>query len=165
LADFFQFGHDPGSLCIECKNYREWLYPDHSMIKELIIKASELGSIPVLVARRLHYTTRANLLQPGGIIAHESLYQYYPLDAAELAARVKDARSLGFTDVVATEDPHPRTIDFFNKHLPSIVDYMADRWYRSEQALVAFARGEINLAHLYTEIGSIAGGKWEQREQ
>jgi len=59
-ADFFQFGHEPGVLCIECKNYREWIYPNHKVIRELIIKAADLGAVPVLVARRLHYTTRTN---------------------------------------------------------------------------------------------------------
>jgi hypothetical protein len=33
-ADFLQFGHDAGPLCIECKNYREWTYPHHEFIKE-----------------------------------------------------------------------------------------------------------------------------------
>jgi len=45
--DFIQFGHDPGPLCIECKNYREWTYPHHEFIKELIIKAAYLNAIPV----------------------------------------------------------------------------------------------------------------------
>jgi hypothetical protein len=163
LADFYQFGHAAGTLCIECKNLREWMYPDHGLIKELIIKASELGSVPVLVARRLHYTTRANLLRPAGIIAHESLLQYYPPEAADIAAKVKDARLLGFTDVTPSEDPHQRTIRFFSENLPTIVDYMSERWFRNEQALLAFAHNEMNISQLYTEIGSVAGGKWEDR--
>jgi hypothetical protein len=111
-ADFLQFGHSVGPLCIECKNYREWVYPRSEHITGLIILAAELGAIPVLVARRLHYTTRRNLLEPAGIIAHESYFNYYPVDKAELAERVKHKRSLGFTDVIATEEPHPRTVKF-----------------------------------------------------
>jgi hypothetical protein len=159
-ADFFQFGHDPGAACIECKNLREWLYPDHPLIKELIIKAADLDMIPVLIARRLHYTTRTNLLAPAGIIAHESLFQYYPLDQADIASQVKHARSLGFTDVIATEDPHPRTVKFFAEILPAIIGYMSERWFQNKDSLLAFAHGEIQLAQLYTEIGSQAGGKW-----
>ena len=41
-ADFIQFGHQDGPLCVECKNYREWIYPHHQIIKELIIKAAGL---------------------------------------------------------------------------------------------------------------------------
>jgi hypothetical protein len=147
-------------LCIECKNLREWLYPEHPLIKELIIKAADLHMIPLLVARRLHYATRTNLLRPAGIIAHESLYQYYPLDQAEIAAQVKHARSLGFTDVLASEEPHARTVRFFSVLLPSIVEPMAERWNANRDALVAFAREEMPLAQLYSEIDSPAGGKW-----
>jgi hypothetical protein len=159
-ADFFQFGHGPGALCIECKNMREWFYPEHPLIKELIIKASDLNMIPLLVARRIHYATRSNLLKPAGIIAHESLYQYYPADQHALAEQVKHARSLGFTDVLAAEDPHPRTVRFFSEILPSIVEPMAERWNAHKEALVAFAREEMPLAQLYSEIDSPAGGKW-----
>jgi hypothetical protein len=159
-ADFFQFGHEAGSLCIECKNLREWIYPDHTILKELIIKASDLGMIPVLVARRLHYTTRNNLLVPAGIIAHESLYQYYPLDHADLAAQVRHARNLGFTDILASEEPHARTQRFFSELLPRLVAPMSAKWSRNVNALVAFAHEEIKLPELYREIDSPAAGSW-----
>lgn len=164
-ADFHQFGHDVGPLCIECKNYREWLYPHHENIRELIIKSAELGATPVLINRRIHYTTRTNFLEPAGIIAHESYYQYYPADQAELAKKVKHKRSLGFTDVTATENPHPRTVKFFGEILPKIVDFMGERWNANRSALVEYAEGEINLAQLYTEIDSPAGGKWQDFDQ
>lgn len=162
-ADFLQFGYDAGPLCIECKNYREWLYPHHPMITELIIKAAEIDAIPVLIARRLHYTTRSNLLEPAGIIAHESLFQYYPVEHLELAERVKHARLLGFTDVLASEEPHARTLRFFSELLPRLADRMAKRWFENKAALVAYAQGRLNLAQLYTEIGSPSGGKWEDQ--
>ena len=160
-ADFIQFGYDEGGLCLECKNYREWLYPHSSMIKELIVKSNDLGLIPVMIHRRIHYTTITNFLEPAGIIAHESYYQYYPSDANELAAQVSYRRSLGFTDVKATEDPHPRTRKFIAETLPKVVAHMADRWTKNRASLVAYAEGQINLAQLYTAIGSPAGGKWQ----
>jgi hypothetical protein len=163
-ADFLQFGHDHGVLCIECKNYREWLYPHSPLITELIIKAHDLGAIPVLVARRIHYTARTNLLEPAGIIAHESYFQYYPADKAEIAERVKHRRSLGFTDVLATEEPHPRTIKFFAQIVPAIVERMANQWRQNKETLFEYALDRINLAQLYTAIGSPAGGKWQEPE-
>jgi len=162
-ADFYQFGYDEGALFIECKNYREWFYPHQSLIKELIIKADALDAIPVLIVRRLHYTTRTNFLEPAGIIAHESLLQYYPADQAALAEQVKHARKLGFTDVTATEQPHARTRKFFSQLLPTLVPRMAANWFANRSALVAYAKDELNLAQLYTEIGSPAGGKWEEK--
>ncbi len=163
-ADFLQFGYAKGALCIECKNYREWIYPEHEIIKELIIKATDLDLIPVLIARRLHYTTRTNFFEPAGIIAHESYFQYYPSDKAELAERVRHKRSLGFTDVLATEDPHPRTRKFLLETLPKIVPHMAKRWNTHKHDLLRYANGEIHLSQLYTEIGSPAGGKWQDWE-
>ena len=164
-ADFILFGHNSGPICIECKNYREWIYPHHHAIKELIQKSLELGAIPLLIARRLHYTTLTNFLQPAGILAHESYFQYYPSDKAEIANRVKDKRSLGFTDVLATEEPHERTSKFFNELLPRINEPAADKFSRNKEALQAFVDDEINLAQLYNAIGSPAAGNWVEAEE
>ena len=161
-ADFLQFGHDAGTLCIECKNLREWIYPNSRDVRELILKASDLGCIPVLIARRIHYSTRTNLLEPAGIIAHETYLNYYPSDQIELANQVRDRRSLGFTDVTATEEPHPRTEAFFETNLPRILNRMAQRWKDNLPALIDYANDRINLAQLYTAIGSPAGGKWQE---
>jgi hypothetical protein len=77
---------------------------------------------PLLIARRFHYTTIRNLLEPAGILAHESLYQYYPSSEAELAEKIKHVRSLGFFDIRATEDPDQRTLKFFLEILPDSSD-------------------------------------------
>jgi hypothetical protein len=136
------------------------LYPRSGILKELIIKATDLNAIPVLIHRRIHYSTITNFLKPAGIIAHESYYQYYPADKAALAADAKNPRLLGFTDVTASEEPHPRTGRFISDTLPKVSASMADVWNRNKQALRDYADGEINLAQLYTAIGSRAGGKW-----
>jgi hypothetical protein len=71
-----------------------------------------------------------NFLEPAGIIAHESLFHYYPSDKTDIAEKVKHARSLGFTDVTATEEPHPRTVKFFEQDLPKIVEPVAEKWHK-----------------------------------
>jgi hypothetical protein len=81
-----------------------------------------------------------------------------------LAAKVRDKRSLGFTDVLAQEEPHDRTVRFFQKTLPKIVDPMGETWHRNKDALLEYALGSTNLAQLYTAIGSPAGGKWFDHE-
>lgn len=138
--DFIQFGYDSGPLYIECKNRREWLYPGHGLIKNTIIGAADLGCTPLLIQRRLHYTTITNFLKPAGIIAHESYFQYYPTDYADLAKSIKDRRLLGYTDVTATEEPHARTVKFFFETLPRIAPSMTERWNRNKNALLAYAR-------------------------
>ncbi len=158
--DFLQYGHNAGIICIECKNYREWVYPSKQFIKHHILRCHELDAIPVLIVRRHHYSTRTNFFEPAGIIAHESYHQYFPSDEAETANRARDKTSLGFTDIVATETPKARTVDFFTIHLPAIADEMAARWHQNRAALVDYANDEIHLAQLYNAIGSRAGGKW-----
>lgn len=158
-ADFLQFGHDEGAICIECKNYREWMYPHSPLIKELIIKSVELGCLPLMVARRIHYTTRENLFKPAGIMFHETLYQYYPISHDELTAQVKNKTLLGFSDVRATEDPDKRTIEFFNSYLSSITSHSATLWNNAKAALEAYARDQMNLFQLYQEIGSPGAAK------
>lgn len=164
VPDFIQFGHDGGALCIECKNYREWIYPRSDAIVNLIIKSFEMDITPVLIARRIHYSTRTNLLEPAGIIAHESLHQYYPPEQSELVEKIKHKRMLGFTDIRASEEPENRTVKFFREDLPKLAPHMSVIWNRNKNFLYQYAKHEINLAQLYSEIGSPAGGKWQNRE-
>jgi hypothetical protein len=158
--DFIRYGHDAGPLCIECKNYREWLYPTKPYIKHHIIRCADLNCVPVFVVRRIHYSTLTNFFQPAGIIAHESYYQYFPSDQIAIATQAQHKRSLGFTDIRASEEPHQRTVRFFCSTLPKISDYMAERWEHNKEALLAYANGEIHLAQLYNAIGSRAAGNW-----
>lgn len=160
VPDFFLGGFSFGNICIECKNLREWIYPRNGLIRDLIRKGVETDTIPLLIARRLHYTTITNLFVPAGIMSHESYYQYYPSDNGELASAVSEKRSLGFSDVRATEQPDKRTQNFFLGNLPKFADNMAVRFRANKSALIDFADGNINLAQLYNAIGSPAAGKW-----
>lgn len=161
IPDFYLSGYAFGLVSIECKNLREWIYPHHTLIKDLIQKGLETNTSPLLVARRIHYTTLTNLLAPAGIMAHESYYQYYPSDHADLAANAANKESLGFSDIRATETPNHRTIKFFNTVLPKIADLMAARFQSNHSALSDFVAGDINLAQLYNAIRSPAAGNWQ----
>jgi len=163
--DFIQYGHDVGPLCIECKNYREWLYPTKPYINWHITRCLELNCVPVFVVRRIHYSTLTNFFEPAGIIAHETYHQYFPSDRSDLAAKAQHKRSLGFTDIRASEEPHERTGHFFSSSLPKISGYMGERWQRNRQALLEYVNGAIHLAQLYNAIGSRAAGKWIEKEE
>jgi hypothetical protein len=156
LADFHLHGFVSGPVCVECKNYREWVYPSSTIVAELIEKALGLDATPLLVARSVHYTTVAHLLAPAGILVHETYHQYYPEDEIVIATKVADKRLLGFTDVRATYSPAPRTRIFFSKELPSIVDEAAKRFRRNRNALSQFVDRKISLADLYRAISSPA---------
>ncbi|MGB6286368.1 MAG: hypothetical protein WBG18_18465 [Xanthobacteraceae bacterium] len=77
-----------------------------------------------------------------------------------MATKVKDKRSLGFTDVVASEEPSARTLTFFRDNLPKVVDRVSAKWKENQDVLLGYALDQMNLAQLYTAIKSPAGGKW-----
>lgn len=153
-ADFIYTHPDIGGLFIECKNVREWIYPNDNKIKELLRKCCVTGAIPVFIARRIHYSTISNLFEPAGIISHESYFQYYPDGHDELLERVRHKRSLGFTDARSWKDPHPRTATFFKTNLPEIGPDMADRFRRYRRHLREYAEGGMSRADLYRAIHS-----------
>ena len=115
---------------------------------------------PLLIARRIHYTTLTNFLEPAGIIAHQSYYQYYPADKQALVEKIRHKRSLGFSDIRATEEPDTRTLKFFHENLKTISDSMAERFRLNQSALEDYINEDINLAQVYNAIGSPAAGKW-----
>jgi hypothetical protein len=153
----FIFNHpDVGALFVECKNVREWIYPNDGKIKELIRKCCATGATPLFIARRIHYATITNLLEPAGIIAHESYHQYYPDGDDDLIARVRHKRSLGFTDVRSWEDPDRRTGAFFRTMLPAVGAEMAARFRRHRRHLLAYAENTMSRAELYRVLRSPA---------
>lgn len=162
-GDFYLILPGVGTLLIECKNFREWLYPQHGEIKSTIIKAAELGLPPVLVARKLPYVTREVLCRPAGIITHESYYQYYPSDLAAyrpadpagLASIIEQAKRkelLGYADIRQKADP--RTRKFFMQDLPVIAPEMGARFKRNIPVLLDFARNNIGLDELRRKLRS-----------
>jgi hypothetical protein len=66
---------------IEIKNIRPWIYPNHTEIRELLWKCCTLRVVPVLIARRIHYST-FSVLNPCGVIIHQTYNQRYPLSEA-----------------------------------------------------------------------------------
>jgi hypothetical protein len=167
--DFIQLGHVCGAIGIECKNYREWLYPHDSIIRDLILKSSSLHVLPLLIARRIQFSAKTNFLRPAGILFHESLFQYYPADQIELAERARDKRLLGFSDIDSSEQPRPFTLRFFRDALPKIVEPATTLWTTNREALVAYAREEISRQELYRAIGSPAAqpeaGEYDEHDE
>lgn len=134
------------SAMVECKNHREWIYPSHDEIKTLVGKALLAEMTPVLIARRLPYITKAALCEPAGIIAHETYNQLYPDTdhGRDLAARVIQPRSLGYFDVKASEEPLPRTIDFFKRNLPDILPTAAEKFRNHREILQQWVDGTMS---------------------
>lgn len=56
---------------LEAKNIREWLYPQREEITELLQKCTAVDAVPVLVARRIHFST-FRVLNPCGVVLHQT---------------------------------------------------------------------------------------------
>jgi hypothetical protein len=67
--DFLARHPEAGHLGIECKNVREWLYPDRQEIDEVLATCIKLDSVSVLIGRRIPYVTFI-LLTTCGVIVH-----------------------------------------------------------------------------------------------
>jgi hypothetical protein len=75
--DFVLETSDGGPLGIECKNVRHWMYPHVKEIRELLVKCVALDTVPVLIARRIHYSTFA-VYSKCGVMVHQTYNQLIP---------------------------------------------------------------------------------------
>ncbi len=107
-----------GFAGIEIKNVREWFYPDREEVRDLLFKCCHLDVIPILVARRIHYST-FSVLNPCGVLIHQTYNQLYPTTNAALAEKVKVKTLLGYHDVRVGNEPDTRLIRFIHNNLPN----------------------------------------------
>ncbi len=118
---------------IEVKNLREWLYPDRNEVRELLEKCLALDALPVLIARRIHFST-FRLLNSYGVIVHQTYNQRFPVAAQALAEKVKHKDSLGYHDIRVGNSPDPRLLCFINK-LPDLLVAQRKKFDQSRQRI------------------------------
>ena len=118
--DFLVQHPQGGYAGIEVKNIREWMYPDREEVREMLFKCCAINVVPVLIARRIHYST-FSVLNPCGVIIHQTYNQLYPDSAHELAAKVRDKQLLGYHDVRLGNQPDQRLVRFIHKNLPQVL--------------------------------------------
>jgi len=139
--DFLIHDADARYAGIEVKNTREWLYPDRDEIREMLFKCCALDVVPVLVARRIHYST-FSVLNPCGVIFHQTFNQLYPNSAKELAEKVKDKRLLGYHDVRLGNQPDTRLTRFIHENLPRLLAEARTGFDTFKDLLSEYANGE-----------------------
>lgn len=152
---------------IECKNVREWLYPDRPEIRDMLGKAIDLDIPPILIARRIPYVTR-RLLQPAGVLLWETLNQLYPPEAANLAAQLRHKDSLGFFDIRATDSPSTTLHDFVCRIIPAELAGARTRFDQFKDLLDEFARGRMRYKEFAARIRRREGSKnedWDLEEE
>ncbi|UNC16644.1 hypothetical protein FE249_20935 (plasmid) [Acidiphilium multivorum] len=148
-ADFLLVTPDAGLAVVEVKNLREWLYPDRTEIRELLVKAVAINAVPVLIARRIPYVT-FRLLNPCGVIIHQTYNQRFAHADAELADKARHKDMLGYHDILLGNLPDARLTKFVQHNLPVVLREARERFDENRDLLAAFASGDME----YTEFAA-----------
>jgi hypothetical protein len=147
--DFLVSHSSAGYAGIEVKNIREWFYPDREEVRELLFKCCALDVVPVLIARRIHYSS-FTVLNPCGVIIHQTYNQLYPAVDADLAAQVRDKTLMGYHDVRLGNVPDARLLHFIQTNLPALLPQARTQFDEFKDLLCAYASG----AHPYKSFAA-----------
>jgi hypothetical protein len=143
--DFLVFHPNAGSIGIEAKNIREWVYPNRSEVKELLYKAVVSDTLPVLIARRIPYVTR-RLLETCGVLLFENYNQLYPNADAAIATQAAQKDLLGYHDIRVGNQPNERLSRFIVETVPAYAEEARARFDQYKDLLWQFAAGDLYYA-------------------
>jgi hypothetical protein len=141
--DFLVQHNDAGFAGVETKNVREWLYPNRTEIRELLSKCCALDVVPVLIARRIHFSC-FSVLNRCGVIMHQTYNQLYPNSASELAEQVRDKMSLGYHDIRLGNNPDARLTKFISTNLPTLLPEAKSKFDLLKDVLREYGDSKIN---------------------
>jgi hypothetical protein len=145
VLDFLLVTSNAGLAGVEVKNIREWLYPDRDEVTDLLVKCCSIDAIPVLIARRVPFVT-FRLLNPCGVVIHQTFNQLFPASEAGLAREAAHKRLLGYHDIRVGNDPDPRLLTFTTKNLPIALSASRSRFDAAKELLSAYASGGMPYA-------------------
>ena len=149
--DFILMDSKGKPVGIETKNHREWVYPAHDTVRQLLLKCVILDAVPVLIARRIQYLTFRLLTSIGGVV-HENFTQLYPESSRTLAERAKDKNLLGYHDIKIGNQPDERLIKFIQVNLPKILPERRDKFDTFKDLAAEYANKKMGYAKFLREI-------------
>ena len=151
VVDFVLAAPSGTLAAIEAKNIRQWVYPNRSEVKDLLRKSLELDAVPVLIARRIPFVT-VHVLNPCGVLVHETYNQIYPTADAELADLVKDKRLLGYHDIRVGNHADARLQRFITELLVPLLPGARERLDRFRDLLEGYVSDEHNYASFAARV-------------
>jgi hypothetical protein len=151
-----------GMAGIEIKNYRTWLYPDSAEVRELLWKCSDIGAVPVLMARRVPFIT-FRLLNLSGCLVYQNFNQIYANADKDLASLVRDKDLLGYHDVRVGNEPDDRMLKFIVDLLPDLTSTALPTYQKFRETHLAYGRNEIGYAEWVRTILE-GSGVWTTHE-
>jgi hypothetical protein len=141
--DFLVQHSEAGFAGVETKNVREWLYPNRKEIRELLSKCCALDVVPVLIARRIHFSC-FSVLNRCGVIMHQTYNQLYPNSAKNLAEKVSDKTLLGYHDIRLGNEPDARLTKFISTNLPALLPEAKSKFDLLKDVLRQYGDSKIN---------------------
>lgn len=141
--DFLVHHPTAGILGIECKNVREWLYPQQTEIRETLLKCLALDCVPVVIARRIPYVT-FRLLRACGGITHQVYNQLFPTSAQAVADQAKNKDILGYHDIRTGNQPDARLTAFIQTNMLAVAPDARQRFDQYKDLLSDYVSGELS---------------------
>jgi hypothetical protein len=163
LLDFIVEVGDGDWAGVECKNIREWLYPEREELRELISKCLYLNCIPVLIARRIHISTFF-VFNKCGVIFHQTYNQRVPESEAELADKVKAKDTLSYFDIKLGNQPDARLDTFIGTNLNKIASEAREKFEAHKDLLVAYCLEGMSYAAFAARVRRRANGQNEDND-
>ena len=149
--DFLIASGESGFAGVEVKNTRGWIYPDQREVRELLWKCCCLDVVPVLIARRIQYST-FTVLNPCGLLMHQTYNQRYPESNWELAQKAKDKTLLGYHDIRLANEPDLRLQRFLHKNLPNLLPERRRQFDKFKDLIYEYAIGEMSYPEFAKRI-------------
>jgi len=155
----------PIKIGVEDKNYREWVYADNPKIRVLLGKCLAQDMLPVLVTRKVHYTTRL-LFSYLGAVAFQTHYQCFPLKYAERLAEARHKDGLGFADIRFTEEPPEHVVRLFSEYLPRLITPAWTKFKKNADIIQAYVDQDedMDYLHLIAALGIVELEEEEEEE-
>lgn len=131
------------------------MYPHVGEIRALLVKCLTLDAVPVLIARRIHYSTFA-VYSKCGMIVHQTYNQLFPQSDEALATKLRDKTLLGYHDIRLGNQPDARLIKFVTVNLPMVAAEARKKFREHEDLLTAYADGAME----YEEFAARVLRRW-----
>ena len=141
-------------LGIEDKNYREWFYPQHKHIKTFLRKCIKYNLLPILITRKVHYTT-FRLFSAIGALAFQTHFQIISPKYSNDLADAKHVDGLGFADLRFTDEPLPHMLNYFAKQLPQLLPTFWNRFNSNKRLIERYCDDSISYYELLEELNLV----------
>jgi len=156
--------HNQIPIGVEDKNHRDWFYPGDPHIRTLLGKCVSYHMLPVLVTRRVHFTTRL-VFSRLGAIALETYFQFIQPKHEQPLADVRHKDGVGFADIRFTDIPPAHVTNLFSKLLPNLIPRSWETFNNNINLIRDYSEEKITYRELTVELGIVEEEEEEEEYQ